>query len=294
MATKYWTGGAGDSNFATGGNWSDGSSPTTGDVCVLASDPDGNTNFINAGDHTSLGALKLIVGPNWSGTIGIQSTPLTLNLTELEYSGQGSIAHFETSGGTTSKVTVTDTGSGNLPFRLRGSNTISEFVMTDAKATVLIDGAGGRNVSTINMIGARRTAVLDLTQDGTGEVSCTTVKVNGGVLKMNHTCTSVEVSGAGQLDVTGTATIGTLDIYNGVVDWKTEGTTSSINALNVYSGQFMADQCTATVSTIAATQLYETATINEQNGVEGIVWSGGITVNGGTLQLDPGRVVTVS
>ena len=294
MATKYWTGGAGDNNFATAGNWSTGTAPTTGDVCVLATDPASGVDNIGFGDRTSLGLISLIVGPNWSGDIGTTQYPLILELDVLEYAGQGSAVHLKCGSTTTSKVAITDTGSGELPLRLGGTNTITELTMTDARGTVLIDGVGGRVITTVNVIGARRTAVLDLTHQASSAISGTTAKVNGGVLKIDNNFTNVEVSGTGNVEVTGSAQIGTLDIYSGVAQWKTSGTESSISALNVYSGQFEADQCTATVSTIAATQLYETATINEQNGIEGIVWSGGITVNGGTLQLDPGRLVTVS
>lgn len=294
MATKYWTGGAGDNNFATAGNWSTGTAPTAGDVCVLASDPSSGVDNISSGDNSSLGLITLIVGPNWSGNIGTTTVGLTLDLTALEYSGQGSVAHISGHTTTTAKVTISDTGTGDMPLRIGGSNTITELTMTDAKGTVQVDGSGGRTITTVSLIGARRTAVLDLTHQASSAISGTTAKVNGGVLKIDNNFTNVEVSGTGNLDVTGTPAIGTLDIYSGVAEWKTTGSTSTIAALNVYSGLFEADQCTATVSTISATQLYETGTINEQNGIEGIVWSGGITVNGGTLQLDPGRLVTVS
>ena len=126
-------------------------------------------------------------------------------------------------------------------------------------------------------------------------VSGTTARVNGGTLKIKGNYTNVEVSGTGTLEVTGTPTITTLDMYGGVVEWKTSGTTSAISTrLGVYSGTFDAENCTATDSTITGTEVYASGTIDERNCIEGMIWSGGIVVNGGTLLLDPGRQITVS
>ena len=296
MATKFWTGGAGDNNFSTAGNWSDSAQPTTGDVCILAANPASGVDNIQGGDFRSLGNISLVVGPNWSGTVGKSNVALRLSLTSLEYAGQSSVANIQGSDTVTmTDCIITDTGAGSMPLRIGGDVNITNLTVTGGKGVIQIAAftGGTPTVTNVSVIGTQRGTVVDMAYNGV--ISGTTARVNGGTLRINGNYTNVEVSGTGTLEVLDTPTITNLDMYGGTTSWLTSGTTSAISGrLGVYSGVFDASQCTAVTSTISGTELYDTGTINEQNGVESIVWSGGITVNGGSLQLDPGRLVTVS
>lgn len=77
MALKNWTGGAGDGNIATAGNWQGGVALANGDTAMF----DNSESDINAGLDLSAGAtnLSLIFGPNWKGKIGRSTGALKLN-----------------------------------------------------------------------------------------------------------------------------------------------------------------------------------------------------------------------
>ena len=293
MATIYWTGGADNNNFITAGNWSGGVSPATGDVCILAEDPASGPDNIDAADHTTgaLGAITLIVGPNWSGNIGTTTSDLFLKLSKIEYAGQGDTVRIKAHSGTTiTECYISDTGAGAMPFRLEGTGTITNLRVTGGKGTITI--GGDRTVTTTEMIGATR-ATLDMQSVAT--VSGTTIRVNDGTAQFKGNQTTCEVSGRGIVEITGTPTVGTVEVYGGSCKWNTSGSTSAISTkLGVYSGKFDASSCTASVSSITGAEIFNEGTIDERNGLESITWSGGIVVHGGTLTLDPGRIVTVS
>lgn len=294
MGTIYWTGGADDNDFSSSGNWSGGASPTTGDVCILASDPASGADNISAGDHTGRGNLTLIVGPNWTGNIGTSSADLELKLTKFEYAGQGDTVRIKADSSVTiTECYISDTGSGAMPLRLQSTGTITNLRVTGGKGTITLSGGDSfMTVTTCEVIGATR-ATLDMASAGT--VKGTTMRVNDGVAQFLGPFTTCEVSGRGSVEISGTPTIGTLELYGGTCRWNTSGASSAISSkLAVYSGKFDASACTASVSTIAGTEIFSDGIIDERNGLESITWSGGIVSHGGTLNLDPGRVVTVT
>lgn len=77
MAIKAWTGGAGDGNIATAGNWQGGAALGNGDTGIF----DNSDSDINAGLDLSAGAtnLSLEFGENWKGKIGRSTGALKLN-----------------------------------------------------------------------------------------------------------------------------------------------------------------------------------------------------------------------
>jgi hypothetical protein len=289
MATIYWDGGAGDNVFSTAGNWSSDTSPTDGDICVLGEDPADGSDDIAGGDMTALGTLTLVVGPKWTGNIG-SSDALKLKLTRIEYTGSSSLCHIEAdSSVVVAECLVSGTGVGEMPFRLTGTGTITSLQVTGNRGKVEISGT--RSVTTVELIGE---GVSEVDMSYSGICSGTTARCNGGLLKFNGNYNNVEVSGRGVVEISGTPTVSTLEIYGGTCKWICTGTTSAIStSLKVFSGLFDGASASAATVTVAGATVYEQGTIDERNGLESFVWSGGIDSRGGTIYPDAGRTLTV-
>lgn len=91
MATRNWSGAAGDGSWATAGNWD--TAPITGDDIIInttnSAAPD-----IDAGLTTAIDANSLTVGPGFSGKIGSASAALSIAVTnggtkKFTYNGSG-------------------------------------------------------------------------------------------------------------------------------------------------------------------------------------------------------------
>lgn len=73
MGNLYWTGAADGQTFTTAGNWDTGVAPVAADVCHVLS----TSNAIALGtDETALATLSLVVGGDFSGSIGTAANPL--------------------------------------------------------------------------------------------------------------------------------------------------------------------------------------------------------------------------
>jgi hypothetical protein len=284
MAIKYWDGGAGTGVISTAANWDGDALPANGDTIIFS---DNSANI--TGDLTSKTDLNMVVGNQWTGNFGSSSTPLEMDLVSLEYSGTGSEAYIDLNTSTVTNVDVQDTGFGSAALVLGGTVTITKLRVTGGRGT--IKSSGARTVTTVECFGAKQ-STLDLTA---AAVTGTTLKMDSGTVKISGNYTNIEVSG-GSLYISGTPTgISTVDIYGGDVLWNVSGATAAITSrLSVYDGSFDATESTASVSTITGAEVYEDGLINEQNGIENITWSGGITTHGGRIIFDSGRVLTIT
>ena len=286
MATKYWNGDGAAGDFSDGDNWDDNAVPAGGDTLIFSS----NSEDITGGDHTSITdtSTVVIVGKGWTGNFGTNVTPLNIRAASIEYSGQGTANYFTLSS-TTTLIHVADTAGGDNALTLGGTGTITTLRVTGGRGT--ISSTGARTITTIEVLGAS-VANVDMSL---ATVVGTTLQQDSGVCKIAGNYTNIEIAG-GTLEISGTPTsIATIDIYGGKVLYSVSGTTAAITSrLSVYEGVFDAGELSASVATITGAEVYEGGTIDEQNGLETIVWSGGISMHGGLFTPDAGRLLTVS
>jgi len=88
MGTKYWTGGAGDGNFGTAGNWLTSTAPVDGDTVVFDRGNEDVTAGLTTG-HTSSG-LTLIGTSKYKGRIAPGANSLNAKWNSVRW-GAGSI-----------------------------------------------------------------------------------------------------------------------------------------------------------------------------------------------------------
>ena len=91
MATRNWSGGAADGNWATAGNWD--TAPITGDDVIIAT-TNGTYPDIDSGLTTGIDLNSLTITSGFSGKIGSASAPLSIAITnggskKLFYAGSG-------------------------------------------------------------------------------------------------------------------------------------------------------------------------------------------------------------
>lgn len=107
MATRTWTGAAGDGNFDNTSNWSAANVPVTGDsVIVSASATSGMSTNLNRsadGAGAGLNIVSFTIQPGFRYSIGSSTAPLRLSADKFTDNGAGAL-YFET-----------DTGSAALP-----------------------------------------------------------------------------------------------------------------------------------------------------------------------------------
>tara|TARA_R110000824_G_scaffold242221_1_gene430891 strand:- start:1282 stop:2157 length:876 start_codon:yes stop_codon:yes gene_type:complete len=291
MAIRYWEGDE-SANISTANNWDGNTLPADDDTIIFSDD---SVTFKDlTGDLSAKQNLHMIVGTRWTGTFGTSVAAAVFQLDSLEYSGQAQEAFIDLKaqdvGSSTTSVTVADTGSGDNALSLGGTAPLGTLRVLGGKGRIS-NRQVSRTITTVEVFGVSNSTIDISTVASSGE----TLRMDSGTVTIGGNYTNITVSG-GVLIIEGTATsIATLDLFEGRVNYNVSGIASAItSSLSIYDGEFDASDTTASVATISGAELYESGKINEQNGLESIVWSGGIAYYGGNLLLDAGRVVTLS
>jgi hypothetical protein len=291
MATKTWTGGAGDKAWATAGNWSPSGAPASSDDVIF--DQNAATG-VSGGDFTS------------GGTITLNSLRIKLTF------GSSSILFGDN--GTPVKVAVTAAGlvrigePANGPSSANGSQRINLDLSTSncivtvyGSATTAIDSSKevvrlrmNHASSTLDVLGGS----VGVATDNSGDTATIgTVNVSGGTLNLASGCTLTTVNNNGGtltvgsaittlLHVTGTTTtfgtglIGTLTMYAGNVSLQHRASGNSITTLNLRGGSLSlkADGRAITIATLN----YRAGTIKQFSDSQATYTAVALDFNGGT------------
>lgn len=91
--TKYWTGGAGDGNFANLSNWSEATAFANDDVYII-----GTTNQDISGLTHAFTGITLTVTEGYGGTLGSGGAVIFSSAASITYAGKGPLARFGCSG----------------------------------------------------------------------------------------------------------------------------------------------------------------------------------------------------
>ena len=212
MASKTWTG-ATSSVWDLDGNWDPSGIPVAADTVYIVSgevDLDGST-------PASGSVTRIVVGSNYTGSIGTSALKLEIDCTDLDYGSRGDEAHFL---GTYTTITVQETGSGASALNIYGdgsTDTIDTLRIVGGRGGINIDGTcefsdGG----VIEQVGANNVSTdLDSAISFTGTCEVT---IDSGVLTMDVAIpTKVTMFGGTINSTLSTGTIALWEIYDGRV-----------------------------------------------------------------------------
>lgn len=209
MATKYWTGGAGDGNWATAGNWDTSGAPSGTDTIIFDRD----------------------VGPPTSGLAQGALTPAVFTITPAFKSSITGLVL-----GNTTTATIAGTGSS---YQIQFGAVTTLAIETPTGVSVTIPSGG--TITTLNVSGATvdcqtvvttlnngQTGIVDLSASGT---AVTTID-NAGRVTCRRNVTTLRCQGTDSQTVTlGSVTVTTGEM-NGWCNWnhRSSGTITTLNA----------------------------------------------------------------
>ena len=282
---RTWVGGTTDfeNDWGTATNWSPEGVPDADDTAFIVS------GSVDIDGETETAVTRIVVGPKYTGSIGSSDTKLDIDATDLDYGGRGAGAYFL---GTYTTVTVQDTGTGTTALNFYGStDTITTLRIVGGRGSINID-ASCNMLTTIEQIGAD--GVTTTLADGTTVNASCALTMDSGTFNMNEAIPTVTVFG-GELEsaISSTDTIGLLETYGGRVRFNPTGA-CTIDQLTLYSGDFSTSDSLAPTFTITDCILHGGAKLNERSGLQNAVFTNAIQVEGGKIEYDIGRVVTIT
>jgi len=278
MATRTWDGSV-DGDWTITGNWVENVVPVSGDEVYIVS---GSVD-IDASDQSAVDLDLLVVGSQYTGSIGTAASPLQIGATVFDFAGMGSVNHFA---GVLDTVTVQNTGTSATALWLSES-TIDTLRILGGNGTITIDDESTLT-SKVEQIGATA-CTTDIASDTTFGGSCELV-IDDGVLELNKACPTITTFG-GSLKATVDGTVTTLNMYDGLVRWTpTEDCT--ITTLTVYGGKFDSSESTAPSFTVIDTTLFD-GIIDERSGLLNATWTNSVVMEGGLVYYDINRKVAI-
>jgi 6-phosphogluconolactonase (cycloisomerase 2 family) len=309
-STIYWTGGAGDGQWTTKGNWSTGAVPGLSDnVCI---NPSFSVTAAGAGiDINSLNLLGTLTITNSAG-MNLHSTAITSTLTNLTvgtnsglfitgsatFPGSVTLASGGTIGGNNSLNSGTATFTGAVMVTANSALTVptinNQGSITITQPSVLTLGsdgtfnnqaAGAVNIQadgvTINFSGTFNNAGTFAKTEGTGSsnidmleasdfVNTGTVVANSGTLVLNLSPSTSGNTSTGAFNAAGGATL------------SFAGGNITLNAKTTFGGSGTIDFSSG-VWTVSAPITVTTANL---------ILNGGTVMGSSTLTLDSGTLTT--
>jgi hypothetical protein len=282
MADKIWIGT--DGVWTTAGNWSPSGVPASSDDVYIVSGSDD----ITGSDQSAVTLGRLVVGQQFTGSIGTNGTKLQINATNFDYSGTGPSTYIE---GTFATLTVQNTSTEATALNLSGdSDTITTLRILGGRGTINV-ASSCNIVTTIEQIGAEgvTTNIADSTTIGG---SCT-LTMDSGKFELNQAVPTITIFGGELEAILDTGTVTTLEQYGGRVRWKPTAS-CTLTTLTLYSGLFDSRDSTAPEFTVTNTTVHENGVIDERSGLENATWTNPIAMEGGEVRYDSGRSVTIS
>lgn len=285
MATRTWNGSA-SGVWTNTANWDETTVPVNGDEVYIVS---GSVD-IDGIDQSSIALDKLVVGSQYTGTIGSNSTKLQIDATDFDYASSGTSTYIS---GTFTTVTVQNTSTDANALNLYGSSdTITKLRILGGRGTINIDSTCAfASSSVIEQIGA--SGVTTTIADSTTIHATTKLTMDSGKLELNQAIPTIVLFGGELVATLDTGTVTDLDIYGGRVRWNPTASCTITN-LAVYTGLFDSRDSIAPSFTVTNTTIHENGTINEMSGLENAVWTNALSMEGGEVKYDIGRQVTIS
>jgi hypothetical protein len=251
MATVTWTGGAGDNNWNTGGNWSGGSAPSATDDVIFNT----GASSVTTGPSSALAYATVTVTPGYSGSWGTAANTLLFgNITgSVTIAGSGSSYKFGT--GTCPVV--------NIEVESRTFVAITAGTIT----TLTTSGSQGIELTAAATTCRNVNAVLTA-QSGT---AFTTLS-NGGVVRCYRNVTTLDNYGGAQVTMYNATTMGTVNNHAGAsYNHQSTGTITTANNFPK-----------AMISARGATGTFTLTTLNDWAGSMADLVVAGVTITPGT------------
>jgi hypothetical protein len=255
MATRSWSGAAGDGSFSTVGNWTAGVVPVTGDsVIVLAGASSGmSTNLDRSADGAGAGLniVDFTIQRGFAYDIGASGNPLRLTADKFTDNGNGNL-YFTSDTGTADLDTdrvIIDKGNVVKTVYLNGDSSgglLSNMVQIEVVAgsnVYISDGSAPNDVTTIWLVPRSGQDTVRVT--GNAAATYTTVHMFGGEFIVNGIEGGTINLGNGVVDFRSTA-IAVLNQYGGLVVHNSEASNYPITLYNAVNGYMISDETPGT------------------------------------------------
>jgi len=285
MATRTWVGTT-DGDWGTASNWAETTIPISGDDVYIVS---GSVD-IDGSDQSGVTLDRLVVGTQYTGSIGTSATKLQISATDFDYASNGKTTYIE---GTYVTLTVQNTSTDSNALNIYGSSdTITKLRILGGRGGINIDSTCSLGSSSIiEQIGA--SGVTTNIADGTTIDATCKLTMDSGKLELNEAVATITVFGGELVATLDSGTVTDLDLFGGRVRWNPTAS-CTISTLSVYGGLFDSRDSIAPTFTITNTVLHESGTIDERSGIENAVWTNAISMEGGEVKYDIGRQVTIN
>ena len=280
MADRVWVGGT-SGVWSLAANWSPATVPVAADDVYIVSGSVSITGY----DASAVTLGRLVVGSQYTGTIGGSVAKMQISATDFDFSGSQD-CYFE---GDYTTVTVQDTAATSTALNLSGagSDNITTLRILGGKGTVNI--AASQELTTIEQIGADG-VTLNIADAVT--MTSATLTMDSGVVEMAEAITAITIFGGELKSTIGSGTVTTLDQYGGRVRWNPSAT-CTISTLTIYAGLFDSSNSTAPSFVITNTTIHEQGVLNEQSGLLNATFSTALNMEGGEIKYDAGRTVAI-
>ena len=192
MATRIWTGGAGNGDWNDTGNWQGGVVPTNGDDVYFDERGAANNAVTNLTGHTG-NTINLYVSKGFQGNIGQQGEAgLDYQVTTARIAGSGTLYKL---GHTTATLRV-QVGRGTTVYATAGTYTTVEVSSGNFTAT-------GATVTTLRNIGGQK---IELQSGGSAGTTLTTAS---GVVETARSWATVNIKGGATVRTSSAAAVTT-------------------------------------------------------------------------------------
>ena len=280
MPDRVWIGGT-SSVWSLAANWSTATVPIAGDDVYIVSGSVSITGY----DASAVTLGRLVVGSQYTGTIGGSVAKMQISATDFDFSGSQD-CYFE---GDYTTLTVQDTAATSTALNLSGAGTdnITTLRILGGKGTVNVEAS--QELTTIEQIGADG---VTLNIADTVTMTSATLTMDSGVVEMAEAIATITIFGGELKSTIGSGTVTTLDQYGGRVRWNPSAT-CTISTLNLFAGLFDSSNSTAPAFTITNTTIHEQGVLNEQSGLLNATFSTALNMEGGEIKYDAGRTVAI-
>lgn len=175
--TKYWTGGAGNGDAGTTGNWHTGNVIANGDTFIWG---EGDTNIIAFTGCSALTGVLVIVSSNYRGSFGTSSAALSYSsIASLNYAGKGAFANFGCGG------TVTTATFGHSP-----GSTVN---LSSGTWTAIVNSLGPLNIEAATVVTTcRNLGSLNAAYNATGFTTLILANASTAYIYRNSATTKIK------------------------------------------------------------------------------------------------------
>ena len=289
MAIRVWWGEfSGEvGNWNEGHNWLDGAGDDAGDPPVNGDDVyivSGSVS-ITGYDASAVTLDSLVVGSQYTGTIGSSGAKLQISSTVVDFSGKG-VTYLE---GDYVTFTVLDTATGSTALNISadGADDITTLRILGGSGNINL--AASCDLTTIEQIGADGvTLSIAASVDLTGA----TLTMDSGIVEMGQAVPTIVVFGGELKSTIDSGTITSIDQYGGRIRWSPTAS-CTITTLTVYAGKFDSSNSTAPTFTITNTTLHD-GELDERSGIENAVYTNPISTGSAEIKYDAGREITIN